>query len=252
MVYQLRNIKLHVEKDYEGISKVAADIIAEQIIKNPKSVLGLATGSTPVGTYKCLIEKYNDKKIDFKDITTFNLDEYYNLPKTNDQSYDYFMRDNLFNHVNVAKQNLHIPNGMAEDIEKECSEYDKSIESFNEIDIQILGIGDNGHIAFNEPSSKFEMNTHKVELTKETIESNSRFFKSIDEVPTHAVTTGIKNIMLSKRVILLANGKNKADAINKTLFGNVDPQVPASILQLHPNVDIIITEDIFDEIKENL
>lgn len=252
MIYKLRNIRLHIEKDYESISKVAADIIAEQIVKKPHSVLGLATGSTPIGTYQHLIKKYKDSKIDFKDVITFNLDEYYNLPKTNNQSYDYFMRNNLFNHINIQEQNCHIPNGMAQDIQKECIEYDKSIMNSNEIDLQVLGIGDNGHIAFNEPSTLFEPNTHKVELTKETIESNSRFFKSLDEVPTHAITTGIKNIMMSKRVILLANGKNKSEAIRKMLFGNIDPQVPASVLQLHPNVDIIITEDIFDEIKHLL
>lgn len=233
-------MKILVCKNYDEMSERAARIFAAQLILKPDTVLGLATGSTPEGMYASLVEKYNEGKIDFSEVTSFNLDEYYNLPKENDQSYDYFMKKHLFNHVNIKNYNL--PNGMAEDVEKECKDYEAKIDAAGGIDIQVLGIGQNGHIGFNEPASAFKKETHLVELTESTIEANSRFFESADEVPKKAVSMGTGTIMKSKKIVLLASGEAKADAIAKTVYGDIDPMVPASILQLHKDVVLVLDE----------
>ncbi|KEH93956.1 glucosamine-6-phosphate deaminase [Clostridium botulinum] len=230
-------------KDYNELSKEASKIVLNQVISKPNSILGLATGSTPLGMYKNLIVAYQNKNIDFSKIKTFNLDEYYGLSKHNNQSYYHYMMENLFNHINIDINNINIPNGTASDILKECSDYEDKIKNYNGIDLQILGIGVNGHIGFNEPSTYFEPSTHVVTLDKKTIESNSRFFSSKEEVPTKAISMGIKTIMNAKKIILLANGKNKADAIFKTVNGKIDPNIPASILQLHNDVTLILDKD---------
>ncbi|MFL0250253.1 glucosamine-6-phosphate deaminase [Clostridium neuense] len=228
--------------NYEEMSKKAASMVASQMILKHDSVLGLATGDTPIGMYKELIKIYNDKEIDFSDVKTFNLDEYYGLSDDNHESYHYYMMNNLFKYVNMKSENINILSGVTDNIEEECSNYDEKIKRSGGIDIQILGIGVNGHIGFNEPSVNFEAGTHLVELDKKTIESNSRFFKSMDEVPKSALSMGIKTIMQSKVIVLLANGEAKAEAIYKTVKGKICPEVPASILQLHNNVNIIVDE----------
>lgn len=236
-------MKIYKEKTYEDMSKRAADIIAEQIKNKPDSVLGLATGSTPIGMYEKLVEKYNNHEIDFSKITTINLDEYKGLDPENNQSYHYFMNEHLFSKVNIPSANIHLPDGKEEDEEKVCKEYDDIIEKSGGIDIQVLGIGENGHIGFNEPSDKFSKGTNCVNLTKNTIEVNSRFFKSIDEVPTKAYTMGIESIFSAKKIILMANSKKKADILKKALTGDITPEVPASILQKHPDVVVIGDEE---------
>lgn len=236
-------MRLIVVDNYEEMSRKAASIISSQIILKPDSILGLATGDTPLGVYKELIRLYNDKELDFSNVKTFNLDEYYGLDKENPQSYNYYMFNNFFNHINIDKSNVHIPNGMAENIEEECSNYEKSIKSAGGIDLQILGIGGNGHIGFNEPDVNFEAETHLVTLDEKTIEANSRFFKSITEVPTKAFSMGIKTIMHSKKIVLLATGAAKAEAIKKALTEKICPEVPASILQLHQDVTVIIDKE---------
>lgn len=240
-------MKILVCKDYAQMSEKAARIFAAQLILKPNSVLGLATGSTPEGMYAALVEKYNEGKIDFADVTSFNLDEYYQLPVENDQSYDYFMKKHLFNHVNIKNYNL--PNGMVEDVEAECKAYEERIEAAGGIDIQVLGIGKNGHIGFNEPDSVFIKNTHLVELTPSTIEANSRFFASEEEVPKKAVSMGIGTILKSKKIVLLASGEGKAEAIAKTVYGDIDPMVPATVLQLHNDVIVILDEAAASQLK---
>jgi glucosamine-6-phosphate deaminase len=230
-------------ENYEEMSKKAAAMLASQITLKPNSILGLATGDTPMGMYEELIRMYNDKQIDFKEAKTFNLDEYYGLNRDNDQSYYYYMMKNLFNHVNINKENINVPNGMVENIDEECLNYEKKIREAGGIDIQVLGIGVNGHIGFNEPDVKFEAQTHLVNLDEKTIHSNSRFFKSIEEVPTKAISMGIKTIMHSRRIVLLANGASKAEAIAKTVNGKISPELPASILQLHQDVTIIVDKE---------
>ena len=241
-------MRIYKTKNYDEMSRKAANIISAQIILKPESVLGLATGSSPIGTYKQLIEWYNKGDLDFSQIRSINLDEYKGLPADNDQSYAYFMRHNLFDHVNIKSVNTFIPNGMEADVEKECSRYNAIIRSMGGIDLQLLGIGNNGHIGFNEPADHFEKNTHCVELTESTIEANKRFFESKDEVPRQAYTMGILPIVQAKKVIMIANGKNKADIIKKAFTGPVTPEVPASILQMHPDFTLIADEDALSEI----
>lgn len=236
-------MKIIMVKNYEEMSRKAANIVASQIILKSNSTIGLATGETPLGMYKEIIKLYQNGDVDFSEVTTFNLDEYYGLSKDNPQSYHYYMFNNFFNHININPSNVHIPNGMAEDIEKECSDYEKKIEEAGGIDLQVLGIGKNGHIGFNEPDIKFEAKTHLVNLDDETIKANSRFFSSIEEVPTKAISMGIKTIMHAKKIILLASGKEKAQAIYNTVKGSIVPEVPASILQLHPDVTLIVDEE---------
>ena len=235
-------MRIIVTKDYEEMSKKAAAMIISQVTLKPNSILGLATGETPIGMYKEIIGAYDNKEVDLSQVKTFNLDEYFGLSKESDQSYHYYMMNNLFNHVNVKKENINIPQGEVKDINEEAKRYEEKIKVSGGIDLQILGIGNNGHIGFNEPDVNFEAETHLVSLDQNTIEANSRFFKSIDEVPTKAISMGIKTIMQSKKIVLLACGEGKADAIYKTVKGKICPEVPASILQLHPDVTIIIDE----------
>lgn len=230
-------------KTYEELSAKAADIIAAQIIMKNNCVLGLATGSSPVGTYKRLIEKVQDGEISFKNVTSVNLDEYAGLDGSHDQSYRYFMNDNLFNHVDIDIAKTHVPNGCAEDLVKEGEEYDALIKSLGGIDLQLLGIGLDGHIGFNEPEAVFTAATHPVKLDPSTIEANARFFASKDDVPTSAITMGMMSIMQAKKILLVANGAKKLEVIKKAMEGPVDPMMPASILQLHPDVTIIYSEN---------
>ncbi len=237
-------------KDYNDMSRKAANIISAQVIIKPDSVLGLATGSTPEGTYKQLVEWYKKGDLDFAKVKAVNLDEYKGLSKDNDQSYAYFMRKHLFDHVNIDINNTFIPNGLEEDSKKECARYNQVIKSLGGIDLQLLGIGGNGHIGFNEPGEAFEKETHCVKLTDDTIKANSRFFASLDLVPKFAYSMGIKNIMQAKSILLVASGKSKADALYKAIYGEIVPSVPASILQLHNNVTIVADDDALSIIKE--
>lgn len=235
-------------KDYDEMSKKAAEIIASQITLAPDSVLGMATGSTMEGLYGLLAERCSRGELDFSGISTVNLDEYVGLPPDHDQSYRYYMDTNLFDKVNIDKSNTNVPNGMAADTDAECRRYDGIIEDFGFIDIQLLGLGNNGHIGFNEPSDSFASLTNCVELTDETIESNSRFFDDKNEVPKKAITMGIKSISQAGTVLLCANGQKKADALKKVLTGSVTPQVPGSILQLHPNLIVVADDEALSKI----
>lgn len=241
---------IYAEKDYQEVSKKAASIMAALIVSKPNAVLGLATGSTPVGMYRKLVEWYNNGDLDFSQISSVNLDEYRGLSGDNDQSYRYFMNTNLFDHVNIDKAKTNVPNGLAEDPEKACEEYNEIIRSMGGVDMQLLGIGGNGHIGFNEPSDFFEKGTHVVDLAESTIQANARFFESMDEVPKQAFTMGIKNIMEAKRILLVATGEAKADALYKALYGPITPKVPASILQLHGDVVVVADEEAMSVIRE--
>ena len=242
-------MEIIVFKDYEEMSNKASEMIKNQIKFKKNSVLGLPTGSTPIGMYKNLVKMYKKGEIDFTDIKTFNLDEYCNIPRENDQSYYYFMHYNLFNHINIKIENIHIPNGNAKNLNLECINYDKSIEAEGGIDIQVLGIGKNSHIGFNEPSNKFEKGTNIVQLKESTIKANSRFFKSEEDVPKKAITMGIGSIFKAKKIILLASGKEKAQAIYNTVYGDITPQIPSSILQLHQDVILILDEGSASNLK---
>lgn len=232
---------IHTE-NYEQLSQKTANIIAAQINLKPNSVLGLATGSTPIGTYSNLIKMCKSGDVSFADITTVNLDEYCGLTPDNPQSYRYFMNEHLFNHVNIDIEKTNVPSGIAEDAQAECERYDALIESLGGTDIQLLGIGHDGHIGFNEPDSVFTKETHIVKLDQQTINANARFFDSIDDVPRSAVTMGMKAIMSAKKVILVASGKDKQAILHTALFGPITPTVPASILQLHPDLIVIECE----------
>lgn len=238
-----------IVNDYKEMSKKAAIIIANEIINKPNSVLGLATGRTPLGTYEELVELYKMGTVDFSNVATFNLDEYYGVSKENEYSYHYYMMHNLFKHIGINLERTYIPNGMAEDIIAECQSYDAKIEEMGGIDLQLLGIGINGHIGFNEPNIEFEAKTHLVELDQETISANARYFNSKEEVPKKAISMGIKNIMQSKKILLLAAGEDKADAIEKTVKGNITPEVPSSILQLHSNATLIIDKQAASKLR---
>lgn len=232
-------IRIYKEDNYEQMSQRAADLLLAQILLKPDCVLGLATGSTPIGLYEKLVEYYNDNRVDFSQVRTVNLDEYKGLNPNHPQSYHYFMNQHLFSKVNIDENNINLPNGMEEDSMKACAEYDVVIEKLGGIDIQLLGIGHNGHIAFNEPAEYFTKGTNCVALTKSTIEANSRFFASPDEVPKYAYTMGIAGIMKAKRILLVVNSKEKADIMKEAFLGNITPKVPASILQTHPDVIIV-------------
>ena len=232
-------MKIIHAKDYKDMSRKAANIISAQVILSPSCVLGLATGSTPVGAYQQLVEWYRKGDIDFSIVTSVNLDEYCGITGENPQSYRYFMNTNLFDHVNINKEKTHVPNGMAEDFDAECRRYDELIASVGGINLQLLGIGHNGHIGFNEPGRAFEKTTHRVKLGESTIRANARFFASMDEVPKEAVTMGIKSIMQAKKILLIASGEDKREIMEKALFGPVTPDVPASILQLHPDLTVV-------------
>lgn len=236
-------MKIYKAKDYKDMSRKAANIISAQVIMKPNCVLGLATGSTPIGTYDQLVEWYNKGDLDFSEVTTVNLDEYKGLPRTNDQSYYYFMHQHLFDRVNIDPERTNVPNGMEPDAEKECGRYEELIRSLGGVDLQLLGLGHNGHIGFNEPGEAFEKETHCVYLTESTIEANKRFFASADDVPKQAYTMGIKTIMQAKKILIVVNGENKADIVERAFFGPVTPEVPASILQLHNDVTLVGDEE---------
>ncbi len=229
-------------KNYEEMSRKAASLIAAQVIAKPDSILGLATGSSPVGTYQNLIKAYENGDLDFSNVKSINLDEYKGLSPENDQSYRYFMNTNLFDHINIDKANTHVPNGLEPDADKACAEYNEIIAQSGGIDLQLLGLGPNGHIGFNEPDSVFIAGTHCVDLTESTIEANKRFFESADDVPRQAYTMGIQNIMSAKKIVVVVSGANKAESLAKAINGPIDPQVPASILQLHNDVVIVADE----------
>lgn len=231
--------------NYNEISEKAAQIIAGQIYLKPNCVLGLATGSTPVGMYTKLAEMYNAGKLDFSDVVTFNLDEYYPIKKSNSQSYDYFMNEQLFSKVNIQKHNVHIPNGETESPEEECGNYDAQINAIGGVDVQILGIGVNGHIGFNEPDSELISGTHITALTESTVKANSRFFESEADVPTKALTMGIATILKAKKIVLLASGKNKYDAVKALLSGNITTSVPATLLNVHNDVVVICDKEAY-------
>ena len=229
-------------KDYDDMSRKAGNIMAAQVVAKPDCVLGLATGSTPIGAYKRLIEGYEAGDLDFSQVKTYNLDEYRGLPGTHDQSYRYFMNVNLFDHVNIDKANTHVPDGLAEDYEAACAAYDEAVAAAGNQDLQLLGIGNNGHIGFNEPGDAFVKGTHCVDLTESTIQANSRLFDSIDDVPRQAYTMGIGTIMAAKMVLVMANGEVKAQAVHDMIYGPITPSCQASILQLHPNVVVVADE----------
>ena len=235
-------MKIYSAQDYQSMSRKAANILSAHVILKPDSVLGLATGSTPIGMYKQLIEWYNKGDIDFSQVHTVNLDEYLGLAPTHDQSYRYFMQANLFDHVNVPPENTNVPNGLAPDPEAECARYNQVIAGLGGIDVQVLGMGHNGHIGFNEPEEAFELETHVVDLTDNTIDANARFFASRDEVPRQAITMGIKSIMQARHILVVVSGKDKAEIVKRAFFGPVTPKVPASILQMHPHVSLVADE----------
>ena len=228
---------------YEKMSRRAANIISAQVILQPNSVLGLATGSTPLGTYKQLINWNRKGDIDFSQVVTVNLDEYVGLDSSNNQSYRYFMNKNFFEHININMDNTFVPNGCAADLEEECKRYDENISRLGGIDLQLLGIGHDGHIGFNEPDKYFVKNTHIVDLHESTVKANSRFFSNEDEVPKRAITMGMVSIMHAKKILLIASGKAKRDILEKALWGPITPEIPASILQLHPDITVIYSED---------
>ena len=236
-------MRIYRAKDYKDMSRKVANIISAQVIMKPSCVLGLATGSSPIGIYDQLVEWYKKGDLDFSDVTTVNLDEYKGLSRDNDQSYYYFMNKHLFNRVNIDKIRTNIPNGLETDEEKECQRYSKLIHDLGGIDLQLLGLGHNGHIAFNEPGEAFEKDVHCVELTPSTIEANKRFFASADDVPKKAYTMGIKTITHARKIVLAVSGKDKAEIVKKAFFGPVTPQVPASILQMHHDVTIVGDEE---------
>lgn len=228
---------------YEKLSRQAANIISAQVILKPDSVLGLATGSSPLGTYKQLIEWYKKGDIDFSKVTSVNLDEYVGLDGTNEQSYRYFMNKNFFEHINININKTFVPNGCAVDLAGEGKRYDEHIAGLGGIDLQLLGIGLDGHIGFNEPDKYFVKSTHVVDLHESTIKANSRFFASEDEVPKRAITMGMVSIMQAKKILLIASGKEKRDILEKAFYGPITPEIPASVLQLHPDITVIYSEN---------
>ena len=230
-------------EDYDELSKKAAEFVSAQIMLKPNCNLGLATGSTPIGMYKNLV----DMNLDFSEVTTFNLDEYYPILRSNPQSYHYFMTEHLYKWVNLKKDHIFIPNGETKDPAQECIDYEKAIAEHGGLDLQILGIGQNGHIGFNEPSATLNSYTHITDLTQNTIEVNSRFFNSIDEVPTKALTMGIATIMRANRILLLASGKEKARVVQALKGNMIDPEIPATILAAHNNVTVIADKAAFGE-----
>ena len=235
-------MKIIRTKDYEEMSRKAANLISAQILLKPDCVLGLATGSTPIGIYDQLVEWYKKGDLDFSTVKTVNLDEYKGLTRDNEQSYYYFMHHHLFDRVNIDEENTHVPNGKVENGDEECLRYEALIKSMGGVDLQLLGLGRNGHIGFNEPAADFPKITHCVDLTESTIEANKRFFASADEVPRQAYTMGIGTIMKADKILVVANGEDKADAVAAMVQGEINPEVPASILQLHNNVILVADE----------
>lgn len=235
-------MKVIVTKNYDELSKVAANEMAMVVKNNPKAILGLATGGSPIGMYKELIRMNKEGEIDFSKVTTVNLDEYVGLSGDHPQSYRYFMNENLFNHINIDKKNTYVPNGLAKNIEEECKNYDNKIENLGGTDVQLLGIGNNGHIAFNEPDEDLVSGTHLTNLTQDTIQANARFFDSIYEVPKTALTMGLGGIMKSKKIIVIASGESKAEAVKAMVNGKISTKMPASMLQMHRDVVVIVDE----------
>ena len=232
-------MRIYLSEDYKSMSRRAANIISAQVITKPDSVLGLATGGTPVGAYQQLVEWYKKGDLSFAEIKTVNLDEYLGLSPHHEQSYRYFMQVNLFDHIDIKPENTHVLNGLAKDPQAECAAYNQLIRDLGGIDLQLLGMGHNGHIAFNEPGDDFGLETHVVTLTDRTIDANTRFFESRDEVPRHALSMGIKNIMQARRILIVVSGEEKAETVCKAFAGPVTKDVPASVLQLHPDVTLV-------------
>lgn len=242
-------MKIYVVKDYEEMSKKASEIIADVIKEKPDCTLGLATGSSPIGTYKNLVNMYEKGEISFKDVKSYNLDEYCGIDRTHPQSYYYFMHDNLFNHVDIKEENTHVPYAApGSDLNAEAAKYTSELNKVT-IDLQLLGIGGNGHIGFNEPGTPFDQETFVVTLTDKTRQDNKRFFNSIDEVPTHAMTMGIANIMRAKSILMLISGTAKADTVVNLIKGEISPQFPASVLHNHDNVTVIIDEAAYSKMN---
>ncbi len=242
-VKERNSMKFITVETYDKLSRQAANIISAQVIIKPSSVLGLATGSSPIGIYRQLIDWYNKGDLDFSEVSSINLDEYVGLHESDEQSYRYFMQEHFFDHINIRRENTFVPNGCANDLDRECTEYDAHIERCGGIDLQLLGIGLDGHIGFNEPSDVFVRNTHVVDLHESTIKANSRFFESEADVPRQAITMGMVSIMQAKKILLVANGKAKKEILEKAFFGPITPAIPASILQLHPDITVVYSEE---------
>lgn len=242
-------MKIYRAKDYNDMSRKAANILSAQVIMKPNCVLGLATGSTPIGTYAQLVEWYNKGDLDFSNVTTVNLDEYRGLDRENDQSYYYFMNEHLFGKVNVNHERTFLPDGTEKDSEKACADYNQIIEDVGGVDLQLLGLGHNGHIGFNEPGDVFKAKTHCVDLTETTIKANQRFFASIDDVPRQAYTMGIQTIMQARKILVVVSGEDKAGIVKEAFFGPITPRVQASVLQLHPDVTVVADEAALSLVK---
>ncbi|MCL1987098.1 MAG: glucosamine-6-phosphate deaminase [Firmicutes bacterium] len=238
-----KNITLKIEQDYETLSIKAAQIFAKSITENPSKCFGFATGATPIGMYKELVKMHQQDKLNFSEMCSFNLDEYHPIAPDSPQSYRYFMNENLFSHVNINKNNIFIPDSKAADPQMEAKEYEAKIETKGGIEMQILGIGVNGHIGFNEPTDSFSADTRYTALAKATINANARHFDNAEDMPTHAITMGIRSIMLAKHILLLANGVSKATILKDALYGAITPLVPASVLQLHPSVTVVVDKE---------
>lgn len=242
-------MKLIETSNYEELSQKAASLVLSRMEANERLNLGLATGSTPTGVYKKLIQDHEQNKTSYKNINTFNLDEYIGIPKKDPQSYHYFMCENLFEHIDIPLEQTHIPDGTASDLTEECGRYEQFIQEHGGIDLQILGIGQNGHIGFNEPGTSFESRTHIINLAESTRKANSRFFESLDDVPTRAITMGIASIMESKEILLLVSGISKAEALERLLHGEVNEDFPASILRNHQNVTIFADKEALSQLS---
>ena len=236
-------MRVIVTEDYNAMSRQAANILSAEVIAHPDCTLGLATGSSPIGTYKVLIERYEQGDLDFSNVKSVNLDEYVGLSGDHDQSYRYFMQHNLFDHIDILPENTNVPDGLAADAEAECERYDQLVASLGYADLQLLGLGRNGHIGFNEPADEFPCLTHRVELNDITIDANARFFATRDDVPKQALTMGIGTIMQAKQVLMVVSGKDKAEIVKQAFTGPITPQVPASILQMHPNFVLVGDKD---------
>jgi glucosamine-6-phosphate deaminase len=243
-------MKLQMTMTKDDVSQLAADMIQQIVKDRPQAVLGLATGSTPIATYQELIRRYQNGQIDFSQVKTFNLDEYYGLDSHHPQSYHSFMRENLFNHINIKEENIHIPSGTPENVVTYCRAYEQRIEEAGGIDLQILGIGRNGHIGFNEPSDELQPDTHLVQLASETIEANARFFERKEDVPRYAITMGIQTILQAKSLLLLVIGKEKAKIVQKLFDSGITTDIPASFLKLHPNVSVLVDQEAGSQVRE--
>ena len=235
-------MKICRAKDYNDMSRKAANLISAQIIMKPNCVLGLATGSTPVGTYRQLVEWYEKGDLDFSEVMTVNLDEYKGLTRENPQSYYYFMNENLFGKVNINKTRTFLPDGTEPDSKTACENYNEILRAVGDVDLQLLGLGHNGHIGFNEPGESFSTETHCIDLSEQTIKANARFFETLEEVPRQAYTMGVKTIMSARRILIIVSGEDKAEIVKRAFFGPITPQVPTSILQLHRNVTLVADE----------